>query len=251
MAKKYKRYHEIPLQKCNADCPGKGEEVLKITLFDQYANLRSHAVKHLASSREPLWIEKLNADAGIIDRSIKDLQNIACRYFSAKLLKPPCKGCPLSQKCNVCVAKLENEYLRIIRNVLEEGCTKPRYACFYSNREGRYAFWTIPDKPVVVMSSLLDKDAAVYNLTTAYTANAGISFSEMLKKQGEKIRNESPGKRIHWCKSDHWIPAPFHGPRVTVAKPKKAEKESLMTCKYSIQSKEDWREALKKMGEAL
>jgi len=38
---------------------------------------------------------------------------------------------------------------------------------------------------------------------------------------------------------------------VTVAKPKKAEKESLMTRNYSMQSKENWREALKKMGEEL
>lgn len=87
MTKKYKRYHEIPLQKCNADCPGKGEELLKITLFHQYAKLRSHAVKHLANRGEPCWTEKLNADAGIIDQSIADLQNIACPCFTAKLLK--------------------------------------------------------------------------------------------------------------------------------------------------------------------
>lgn len=230
MAKKYKRFHEIPMQKCNGECPGKGEEVLKITLFHQYAKLRSHAVKHLANKKEPYWTEKLEADTEIIDRSIADLQNIACPYFTAILPEPPCKGCALSQKCNVCTAKLENEYLRIIRNVLEEGCAKPRYSCFHSKKMNNSLFLTMPDKPVITKSALLDNDDAVYNLMTVYTANAGITFSEMLKKQREKIANEAKTNSIHWCNPVQWGFVPFQ-PSKTV--------------------KGDWREALKKMGEEL
>lgn len=252
MAKQYKRYHEIPVQQCSAKCPGKGENFLKIVLFEDDAKLRSHAVKHLTNKNEPDWIKELNADKNIIAFCTMKLNSIGCFYFSIKTENPPCQGCPLSEKCGFCAAKLENEYLRIIRTVLEEGCSKPSYACFHSKKDGKYAFRTIPDKPLVAMSSLVDKKDAVYNLSTAYAANAGITFSEMLKKQGEKIRNESPQKPIHWCKTDHWTPAPFHGPRVTAAKPKKPEiRTDMKTPKFSIQSKEDWRESLKKMGEAL
>ncbi|MEZ4528813.1 MAG: hypothetical protein R2941_23120 [Desulfobacterales bacterium] len=234
MAKKYKRYYEIPVQKCNGECPGKGEDVLKITLFNKYDNLRSHAVKHLASRSEPLWIEKLDADAGIINRSIIELQNIACQYFTAKLLKPQCnKKCPSFNRCTSCVTKLANEYLRIIRKVLEDGCAKPRYACFYSNRyaDGENSpriFCTMADQPVVIKSALLDENSSVYNLTTAYTANAWISFSEMLKKQREKIANEAKANSIHWCNPSQWGFIPFQ-PSKTVPR--------------------DWREVLKEMGE--
>lgn len=245
MAKKYKRYYEIPVRSCDEDCPGRGEKYLKITLFHKYRKLRSHAVKHLANREERRWSTKLKADAATIDRCITDLQNINCPYFTAKLPGPPCNECLMFNKCNSFVVKLENEYLRIIQKAIKDGCSRPRYACFIAKMEKGdvYVFCTMPDQPVITKSALLDEVDAVYNLMTAYSARASVSFSEMLKKQRDKIINESTKNSIKWCNAIAWGFTPL---RRTGAEANRKERQT-KSRKFSKTGKGNWRKFLQEM----
>jgi hypothetical protein len=192
------RYKEIPLGSREAPA-GSRPGALKLIFFNKDEKLRSHAVKHLTnlSEAQTTW-ESLSGDQEqVVARTIKDLQVLGCPHIALKTLIPPCdRGdyrCKLYELCTPTVKELEEIYLAAVRAFVEDAAKAPRCAEYFSDRDGEYALTLMPERPVAIKATLLDKQA--YNLVTCY-GGVDMSFAQMRDAQLAMIRNEARKKNI-------------------------------------------------------
>ena len=208
--REHSRYREILLNNSiGPDCTKAGDNALKIVLFHRDEKLRSHAVKHFTntSEMEEIWKKVFSLNISVVLKSISDLQDIGCPYFSRGFSSPPCikKGgikCSLFEKCSEFTSDIENEYLCAIDKILKEGVNIPRYAFFsstYTDPHDRLCL--IPNTKIVLKASLLKNN--IYNLSTCY-GKTGIKYKEMLYRETKKITDEAFSKNISWYSEKNW-----------------------------------------------
>lgn len=221
------RYHEIPVAADCLDCPQSGEP-LKIVLFSQDVELRSHAVKHLLDSKEidTVWRGLMSMEESVVTGCIVGLQRLGCPGVTLGISRPPCRGCRLYGPCTEIAAQVEAEYLRIVRTVLEEGGGIPRFACFFSDADGYDVFYLMPDRPAVVKASLVSEGCL--NVMTCY-GGAGVGFTQMRNDQMEMIQNQAGRKKnVVFCDAESWglLPPEDESPvRPPGPKPKKPKRK--------------------------
>jgi len=241
------RYQEVDVASGCGRCPQSGSS-LKIIVFMQDAELRSHAVKHLLDlgELETVWRGVMTLDEASAVGCIGQLQRLGCPGFALGLSRPPCKGCRLYGPCGAATADIEDDYLRAIRFILEEGGRIPRFACYWSDHDGYEVFVLMPDRPVVVKASLVLEGCL--NVMTCYGA-AGDSFTEMRRQQVDKMMSQTRRKKnIVFCREEAWGIAPAkpaedgeQGEKKPCGrKPKKKERKSRKT---------PWRQYLNQLDE--
>ncbi len=205
-ASDHHRRISVPLGRPDPSDPLR-EETFELVLFYKDEKLRSHAVKHLTNLRESETTWKILSpdERGIVTGAILKLQELGCPYFSAAASVPPCEygvsSCRLYPACSRITGDLEAVYLRALTGFVMESVKVPRYARFFSDRDGNTALAFMPNRPVVVKASLMEEN--IYNILTCYGA-VGMSFAEMRDQQVEMIRNEARGRTITLCDERTW-----------------------------------------------
>ncbi|RLC02397.1 MAG: hypothetical protein DRI57_30090 [Deltaproteobacteria bacterium] len=197
------RYREIPVRICLSGCPHQEGETLKIILFKRDHLLRSHTVKHFASTAETSWRGIVSFDSRLINQCISELHNIGCRFLKPGWHEdPPCSNCSLFDRCSELTHEIEEVYLNIVEKILEEGGEIPRYACFFSDKFNTDIFYAVPNRKVVVKAAL---HGDTYNLMTCYNLWSGLSVEEICQLQKEKILSEAfTRKNVIWCDQESW-----------------------------------------------
>ena len=205
MTTSHPRYREIPL----ADPSGedKDKSRLKIILFKRDEKLRSHALKHFANLAESGAVRDGNVelDQSLVVKCIAGLKELGCPYYVLGTQFPLCERgrgqCRLFNPCSKIVEKLENAYLEVVARFIRDGGEVPRYAYFFSDREGNQVFCTMPDRPVVLKAFALAD--GTYNLVTCYSG-PDISFQELRDLEIEKMRNEARSRNISLYSDEEW-----------------------------------------------
>ncbi|RLC09523.1 MAG: hypothetical protein DRI57_21965 [Deltaproteobacteria bacterium] len=203
----HERYEEISVQGCTQDCPHQGGMVLKIILFEEREKLRSHAVKHFANPKESeiSWKKIGSTDDQLAVQCVNELYLLGCPFFGSVLglEYPPCRGCRFfHDKCTEITRDLEDEYLKVINDVIKDGGNTPRYACCFSNRDNAHIFWTMPKQRVTAKATLFKDD--IYNLKTCYSAKSNVALQRIRDKEIGKIRKEASSGRVTWCNASNW-----------------------------------------------
>lgn len=183
------------------------EEKIEIILFYKDEKLKSHAVKHLTNlgELETTWKSLSAEDRGVITRTIGRLQDLGCPHFLVPTAVPPCEygvsSCRHYPRCAGVTADLEEIYIRAVSGVILEGVKIPRWASFFSDRDGNPSLVFMPDRAVIAKASLLE--GRTYNILTCY-GSAGQGFQEMRETQVEMIRNEARGRNITFHDENTW-----------------------------------------------
>ena len=202
----HRRRLSVPLVPGDNARPDTAEKI-EIILFYKDEKLKSHAVKHLTNmgESETTWKGLSSDERAVITRTIGQLQDLGCPHFLIPTTVPPCEygvsSCRHYPRCAEVTAELEEIYLRAVSQVIFESVQKPRWASFFSDRDGNASLVFMPDRPVVAKASLLEEN--VYNLLTCYGA-VGQSFQEMRDLQMEMIRNEARGRSINLHDENTW-----------------------------------------------
>ena len=188
MNQNHNRYIKKTQLVCNDPFSNKSD--VEIILFNRDENLRSHAVKHLTNTLEfqESW-EKITSMNSNEIADVKDkLTGIGCPFFKNNMLTPPClndnkKRCHLFDNCTYDVKTLEDEYVRILEQIIEQGIKIPRYAFFDSTEDHRH-FWSIPDLKIIAKAEM-GKDK-IYNLTTCFASSLKEKFNHFRDNQRRK-----------------------------------------------------------------
>jgi len=202
----HRRRLSVPLCQGGEDC-AQTKETIDIILFYKDEKLKSHAVKHLTNlgELETTWKSLSAEDRGVITRTIGRLQDLGCPHFLVPTSVPPCEygvsSCRHYPRCAGVTADLEEIYLEAVSGVILEAAKIPRWANFFSDRDGNPSLAFMPDRPVIAKASLLE--GSIYNILTCY-GSVGQGFQEMRDTQVEMIKNEARGRNISFHDENTW-----------------------------------------------
>lgn len=183
------------------------EETFELILFYKDEKLKSHAVKHLTNlgESETAWKSLSFEERAIVTDTIRRLQDLGCPHFSVPTSVPPCEygvsSCRFYPRCGEITAELEQVYLRAVTEVITQSIERPRWASFFSDRDGNPSLVFMGDRPVVAKASLMEDN--VYNIITCYSS-VGQGFQEMRDLQLEMIKNEARGHTIIYHDEAAW-----------------------------------------------
>ena len=201
----HSRYLEIGIKPCIHYKSERLESLLKIVLFKNDKNLRSHTIKHFANllEFEKIWRRYVpkGINENVITSSASAIKDIGCPYFNLSLNTPPCHHCTIFDLCNEHIKELESLYLSCLEKVLQEGGNIPRYAHFLSKRHDNEMIYLMPESAVIAIASILKND--IYNLSTCYV-KPNTRLNEMRDREIQKIKDEASLNTIAWCNELGW-----------------------------------------------
>jgi hypothetical protein len=198
------RYKEFFIKVCDENGPCQEESILKMILYKNKYNLRSHAIKHFLNTDEfdKCWRKILPGDISSWEKHTTALKNIGCPFFATSLISPPCNGCRKFKQCTPYVSEMENIYLKGVEEVIIKGGSIPRYVSFFSERNRNGLFSTLSDNWIILKACLLEDD--IFNLMTCYVKTGRRPFAEIMNNEIFKISLEADTKSIKWCNPIKW-----------------------------------------------
>jgi len=201
----HKRYRTFIFECYYEDCP-KGGTSLKMILFKQEEKLRNHAIKHLGNPREfrDAWKNVVSVDWLEVSKYTGILEDMGCPFYKIDFSILPCWKCKSKNRWNKCsevVSGLEEEYVKAVEAVIEEGGNIPRYACFYNQADNKPNLWILPNRKIIAKAV---HEGNNYNLKTCYSPKRGGSFEETRDYERRKLCYEVNQGSITWCQYDTW-----------------------------------------------
>jgi hypothetical protein len=236
----HKRYHEFSLSSCFDPFLKDETSTLNIILFMDDRKLRNHAVKHLTNPGEfeAVWGKMVPLSNQAISENIEFAKSIGCLYFSLGAQSPPCNACRLFDRCTDIMRDVDDAYLKCAEQVIEQCCRIPRFAYFIAGTSDQSFVFALPDRPIVMKASQLDKK--IFNLMTLYN-RPDIAFTEFRENEIRKISYQAERNNISWCTEETWG-MEIHS-KETIS-PKKAKKGKKKLKPYKKNCKQNWKEYL-------
>lgn len=191
----HNRYYEIFGDKNVMCCGDLHENTLKIILFKDKYKLRSHTLKHYMNLEEKDFDQKKN-----VIKAIDLLKTIQCPGINKT--KPYCKNCHLFKTCSDILSTIEEEYVKNIRQIIENSLCVPRYVCYHSKDENNTCLTMIPRQKFIVKASLLKN--SIFNLSTCYNISTNQQFNEMFQEESIVVKEEAKNRSITWCNELTW-----------------------------------------------
>jgi hypothetical protein len=193
------------LEDCTVD------ETIQMTLFSVDAELRSHALGHLAriSEMEMGW-EKLvpRLKQTTILETLDNLKELGCPWLTKNTIKhkPICKNCRIYDRCTPSVSYIEDCYLEAATICVQKAMEYPRVAS-YTDGENNRCLDGGPQLNIFFGSIYVNQEIG-YRLQTCYADTKGLSYRELIEHQKRKILRNSKKKAINWCSPENWNDEP-------------------------------------------
>jgi hypothetical protein len=184
---------------------------IQMTLFSVDAELRSHALGHLAriSEMEKGW-EKLvpRLKQTTILETLDNLKKLGCPWITKNTFqhKPICINCRLYDHCTPSVSYVEACYLEAVTICVQKSLEYPRVAS-YTNGENKKCLDGGPQLNIF-FGSIYENQEIGYRLQTCYADTKRLSYRELVEHQKRKIHYKSNKNTINWCNPENWNDGP-------------------------------------------